>query len=429
MKRRIGIILLLFCILFAETAVAAPAISAPAAVLMDAESGLILYGKNENTRVYPASTTKIMTAILAIENGNLDDRVTVSFDAVNTIDFDSSKAGWFEGEVVSFRDLLYSLMVCSANDSANVIAEHLCGTQKAFADKMNERAAELGAQNTHFFNAHGLHNENHYTTAQDMAILARHAMSLPLFREIVALRTYTIEPTNKCEEKRFLNSTNHLLNPQSPYYYADAIGIKTGYTDAAQSCLVSAAKTGDVTYISTVFGATNDNGQKMSFVDSRTLLSFGAQACPPVSLVSAGDPLGSVPVQKAKGMRDMPVHADSAVINAMPEGVGRDAVTTREYIKTDLTAPVAAGDIIGRVEYYYGDILLGQTYMAADVSCEKSSLLARFFKAVFSSFIFYIVVLILLLLALVRRIRKIQRRKRAMRRRRANHASNNRIRY
>ncbi len=361
--------------------------------------------------MYPASTTKIMTAILALENGNFDDTVTVSHDAVFSISYDSSKAGLYEGEIISFKDLVYTLLICSANDSANVIAEHISGSISAFVDKMNQRAKELGAANTHFVNTHGLHNENHYTTAYDLAILARHAMTIPAFREIVAMRSYSLAPSNKFDETRHFNSTNHLLNPNSPYYYKHAIGIKTGYTDNAKSCLVSAAEANGKTYIAVVLGAENNDGQSMSFVDSRTLLSHGVENYKPVELCKAGAFAKPIPIRNAKGTDSVSVHTSAAALAILPQGTAPESVEMREYIKKDLEAPVTQGTVLGRREYWLGEIKVAETPLVADADIEKQGFFARIFSSLFSSVWFYLVLVLLLFVLFGRRIKKMKARR------------------
>ncbi len=415
MKRKILAICLCLIPLLATFAEAAPSVSAPCAILTDAKSGVVLYEKNAYTRAYPASTTKVMTAILALENGNLDDVVPVSFNAVNSISYDSSKAGLFEGESFTLREMVYALLICSANDAANVIAEHIAGDIESFVGMMNSRAAELGAQNTHFVNAHGLHNTQHYTTAYDLALLARHAMTLPEFADIVQMRSYVLEPTDKYEEKRYLNSTNHLTNPQSEYYYANAVGIKTGYTDEAKSCLVSAAKAGDGMYIAVVLGAESMDGRSMSFVDSRALLSWGAEYCKPTLLCEAGAAAEGVPVQKAKNTSAVAVHTETAVSAILPDWATPQDVEKLEYINKNLVAPVSAGTAVGRVEYRYKGTLVGQTYLVASEDVEKRNLIADFFLQIFTSLWTYGILAVLLLLLISIRTRKRRAKNRRVR--------------
>lgn len=415
MKRKLLAVCLILLPLLSSFAEAAPSVSAPYAILTDAKTGVVLYEKNAHTKAYPASTTKVMTAILALENGNLDDMVSVSFNAVNSISYDSSKAGLFEGESFSLRELVYSLLICSANDSANVIAEHIAGDVNRFVDMMNTRAKELGAKNTHFVNAHGLHNTEHYTTAYDLALFARHALTLPYFREIVQMRSYILEPTDKYEEKRYLNSTNHLLNPNSEYYYADAIGIKTGYTDEARSCLVSASETGDASYIAVVLGAESMDGQVMSFIDSRSLLKWGAANCAPIPIAEAGAVAEAVPVQKAKGTDTVSVHTQDAVSVILPEGATKEQVKRLEYINKNLEAPVPAGTVVGRVDYTYGDIVVGQTYLITDTDVERQGFLGALFGKLFKSLWFYGVLFVAFLYVLLVRTRKRRMKNRRIR--------------
>lgn len=406
MKRKILVLCLFLFPFLLSVAEAAPSVSAPYAVLMDAKTGLVLYEKNAHTQTYPASTTKVMTAILALEKGNMDDMVTVSFNAVNSISFDSSKAGLFEGESFPLRDMVYALLICSANDAANVIAEHIAGDIDSFVEMMNTRAAELGAENTHFVNAHGLHNESHYTTAYDLALLARHAMTLPHFAEIVKMRQYILAPTPKYDENRYLNSTNHLMNPQSEYYYANAIGIKTGYTDEAKSCLVSAAETENGTYIAVVLGAESAGGQTMSFVDSRSMLVWGAESCLPTLLGEANTPAEGVPVRKAENTDKVAVHTESAVYAILPPGKTADDVERLEYINKQLEAPVKAGTVVGRVEYRYQGRVVGQTHLVADTDVAKKNVVAHFLRDLFSSFWTYAVIFIVLFAFIILRTRK-----------------------
>ncbi len=415
MKRKLLAICLCLLPLLASFAEAAPAVSSSRAILTDAKTGLVLYEKNAHQKAYPASTTKVMTAILALEKGNLDDMVEVSFNAVNSISYDSSKAGLFEGETFSLREMVYALLICSANDAANVIAEHIAGDIGSFVDMMNTRAAELGATNTHFVNTHGLHDTEHYTTAYDMALFARHALTLPEFREIVAMRSYVLEPTDKYEEKRYLNSTNHLLNPQSEYYYADAIGIKTGYTDEAMSCLVSASETENGTYIAVILGAESMDGKTMSFVDSRALLTYGTEYCLPTVLCEANTPAEGIPVAKAKNTDMAAVHTQETVSAILPEGITADAVQKLEYIKKDLEAPVEAGTVLGRVEYRYGEHLVGQTYLVASEDVVKRNIILSALTAVFSSLWVWIVLLVFLTVIVTIRTRKKRAKNRRIR--------------
>lgn len=218
-----------------------PQVQAESAVLMDVDYGVCLYEKNMHQKQYPASITKIMTALLTIENANLSDVVTFSENAVYGIEPESSHIGIDVGEQLTVEQCLYGLMLASANEVAMGLAEHVAGSVEAFVDKMNQRAAQLGCEDTHFVNPHGLHDENHYVTAYDMALIAREAYHNQTFLNIVTTIYYEIPPTNMEEETRYLLNHQKLLSDDE-WYYTGCRGGKTGYTDQALNTLVTFAK-------------------------------------------------------------------------------------------------------------------------------------------------------------------------------------------
>lgn len=202
-----------------------------AALVLDNDTGQLLFAKNPDQRMFPASTTKVMTAIMAIESGRLDEVVTVRRTDTYVV---PSIIGLIPGETITLRDLLYGLMLRSGNDAARAIARHLAGSQEEFAKRMNERIRELGCHGTHFTNAHGLPDRYHYTTARDLGTIMRHAMALPEFREVIGTRQYRSESSRK---KRVFDNKNKLLN-----LYEGTLGGKPGYTLAAQQTLVASAQ-------------------------------------------------------------------------------------------------------------------------------------------------------------------------------------------
>lgn len=397
-----------------------PELYSPAAILVDAYTGLPLYQKNAEEKMYPASTTKILTAILAIESGGLEknETLTASFHAVNSIDYDSSKINLSEGEEMSFENLLYSLIIASANDAANVLGEYIAGSPEAFVDLMNKKVNEIGCTNTHFTNPHGLHDENHYTTASDLAKIATYAMKLPFFAEAVKKTTYTIPPTNKMEDERILHTTNHLLNKGSKYYYNYATGIKTGSTSKAGFCLVSAAENGSERYIAVVLGAKPDPENIYSFVDSKKLLQYGFDNHEAFTPVKQNDIISSIPIKNS--FSDEAILSASASVNlTLPKGVTLEDVEVREYIKETVKAPVKTGDKLGRMEWWYGGVKIGECDMLSVADYSKIPL-AFIFKPIyklFKSTVFYIVLAVLILVLFMYSSFKKQRRKRKRRRR------------
>lgn len=218
-----------------------PSIGAEGAILMDAESGAILYGKNIHEKLYPASTTKILTTLIAAENSNLDEIVTFSHDAVFSVPYDGSKIGMDENEQLTMEQCLAAILISSANEVSNAVGEHISGSMDAFALKMTERAKELGCLNSNFVNANGLHDENHYTTAYDLATIGRAFFANELLCKYATTKQLHIPPSDKQPDDIYANSKNMLYEGRT-YSYEFLVGSKTGYTDQARQTLVSCAE-------------------------------------------------------------------------------------------------------------------------------------------------------------------------------------------
>ena len=240
-----------------------------AAVVMNAETGDLLFQKNADEILYPASTTKIMTCLLALEYGKLDKAVKVP-KQITKLPKDSSLVPLKAGEKTTLRDLLYGLMLRSGNDAAVTIAVAVSGSVSKFVERMNRRAQELGCTNTNFVNPHGYHNKKHYSTARDLAIIAREAMKNAEFRKIVSATGYTLAKTNK-HKKRKLTTSDAMLLESSPHYYPYEIGIKTGYHSKAGQCFVGAAEKDGVTLIA----VTLKSSKSGRWTDTRRLMEYG----------------------------------------------------------------------------------------------------------------------------------------------------------
>lgn len=232
-------------------------LNAKGAILVNARTGDILFGKHIDLRLYPASTTKMMTLLLAVERGRLDETVTLPASTAE-VARDSSLVPVYPGEKMSMRDLLYGLMLRSGNDAANAVAEICAGSVEAFVERMNRRAGELGMKDTHFTNPHGYHDKEHYSTAKDLAILAFHGMLNREFAAIVSSRSHEMAPTGK-RGLLAIYDTAELLNPASPYYFEGAFGIKSGYTSMAGFCYVGAAGRGDKLLIAAILNSRTRN--------------------------------------------------------------------------------------------------------------------------------------------------------------------------
>lgn len=251
-----------------------PEITSDTGVLMDANTGLLLYNKGGDELRYPASITKIMTLLLAVENSSLDDQITFTETGIRDESWDSGNIGMQLGEVMSMRDCVYALIIKSANEVAAQIAEYVGGTEQNFIDMMNQRAAEIGCTNTHFANASGLPDENHYSTARDMALIMREALKNKTFRKIIATPTYTIQPTNMNSESRTLHTHHPMFAKESTYYYKGCIGGKTGFTNDAGSTLVTAVKRKKGTYIAVTMKAPE---LAYAVADSTALFDYAYQ--------------------------------------------------------------------------------------------------------------------------------------------------------
>lgn len=250
----------------------APETLSPSVILMEESTGTILYEKNMDEAHYPASITKIMTTLLALENGNLSDMVTFSDDAINNTEGSGIARDY--GEQMTLEQCLYGVMLESANECAYAVAEHVGGTVENFVDMMNAKAKELGCTNTHFANPHGLQDENHYTTAHDMALIAQAAYQNETFRIIIGTKMYTIPPTNKHAEETVLRNHHDMLctyhNANRKYLYPYCVGGKTGYTATANSTLVTYAEKDGMTLICVVMNTQSPN----QFIDTINLFDY-----------------------------------------------------------------------------------------------------------------------------------------------------------
>lgn len=248
-----------------------PEINAGSAILIDADTGTILYEKNAHEKAYPASTTKLMTTLLALENCTLTETVTFSYDAVHSISPGDAYIATKEGEQYTMEQCLYALLLPSANEVAYGIAEHVSGSVESFVSLMNQRARELGAINTHFNNSSGLFDPNHYTTAYDLARIGRACMSNTTMLSMMQTRSYEIPPTNKTKDTRYLNQRHALLRPGT-YYYEYCVGGKTGFTDESQYTLISFASKGDLNLICVTFQCELE---EYRYLDTTALFNWG----------------------------------------------------------------------------------------------------------------------------------------------------------
>ncbi|MGN0465897.1 MAG: D-alanyl-D-alanine carboxypeptidase [Lachnospiraceae bacterium] len=254
-----------------DESIKTPKVTASAAIIMEAKTGAILYEKDSNEKHYPASITKILTTLVALENADLDDKIKFKRKVLDAVEQDSSRIGVESKEVISLRNCLYAVMLASANDVSAGVADTIGGSVKNFAKMMNERAKELGCENSNFVNPHGLHNKNHYTTAYDMALITQAAIQNEDFCKISSTLTHIIPKTKKTVEKRYLYNHDKMLQDTEFHYDGIEYG-KTGYTKKAGNTLVSVAKRGNLELICVVL---KSNGYKNAYKDTKKLFDYG----------------------------------------------------------------------------------------------------------------------------------------------------------
>lgn len=353
-------LLLFICLFFLPTTVLAedsmPELTAKAAIVMEASTGKVLYSRNAEERHYPASTTKVITLITALEYGKLDDVVTASQNAATT---EGSSLWLLPGEQLKLLDMLYGIMLVSGNDATVAVAEHISGSVDSFAKLMTEKAHAIGAVNSNFVNTSGLPDERHYTTAHDLAKIAAYGYKNPLFAQIVSTQ-HKIIPWAGKEHDRDLYNENRML-----WLYDGANGVKTGYTDAAGRCLVSAANRDGIQLVAVVL-----DSERM-WDDSIKLLNYGFAQLKPVPVISKGDILKTVKINEGK-ISNVKLLADQDIVLPMADNE-HDKFTTVVDAPNKINAPIAAGQKIGTVRVLYNNVEVASTDLIAEQPVERKS--------------------------------------------------------
>ncbi len=346
-----------------------PNVTATSAIVIEASTGHVIYARNPDAPMFPASTTKIMTLILALERGGLDDIVTVSENAFNA----QGSTLWLDtGERIPLQDLLYGMMLVSANDASVAIAEHIDGSVPNFAAHMTQRAAELGATNTNFTNPHGLPDDNHYTTARDLALITRHGLQLPGFEQIVTTTEMAFSWIHD-DESKTIRTENQLL-----WTYNGCNGVKTGYTERAGRCVVCAAKRNGIQLISVVL-----DGLYM-WNDSIILLDYGFENISTETLIKSDEVIKTLPIISGR-RKSMPVKTAGEII--VPIFKNDDAYEIKYDIPEVLNAPVTNGETIGKVRVNIDGREIASTDVVTTADVEQKSffrLLLKTFKNFFA---------------------------------------------
>lgn len=370
-KQGIGVIIaLLFflqwgCSSAQAAAMSADEITAKSAIVIDATTGKVLYSKNSEELRYPASTTKMMSLIVALENGRLDDKITASPQAAAT----EGSSLWLEaGEQLTLRDLLYGMMLVSGNDATVAVAEHIAGSVEKFAEMMTKKAKEIGAVHTNFVNSSGLPDPNHVTTAHDLARIAAYGYKNPLFTQFVSTQHAVIPWAGKTYDRDLYNE-NRML-----WRYEGANGVKTGYTDAAGRCLVSGAKRDGIQLVAVVLDS------EQMWDDSIKLLDKGFAKVKPSTLLQAGSVVKTLRVSSGKTDTIKVTAADSLVV---PVVAGEEEEFSLQFdLPGKIQAPVSKGQKVGTASVIYKGKNVLSVDLLADEDIEKKSLVTNLWTKV-----------------------------------------------
>jgi len=388
-----------FCLLLTLNLLAAPAaaadgdvgdweVAAKAALLADPDTGEILYARNIHEKLYPASLTKIMTALLvleAVDSGKLamDTVLTASESAIANLPPDGSNAGIKVGEELTVDQLLHCILVVSANEACDILAEGVSGSVDAFVEAMNARAKALGCESTHFMNTNGLQNVDHYTTAWDLYLIAQEARTHELFMRLCGTKSVEIPATN-LSPKRTYYTTNYLISTarNAGYLYSGANGIKTGSTSDAGYCLVASATRDGRSLLSIVLGAqrvTLEDGsnQVQSFSESIRLFDYGFDNFSRQIILNTSDLITEVPVTLSQEVNSVKVHPAEEIERLIPSDmdpavdIERSVTLTAESVE----APISKGQVLGQVTLRYGDTVYATVDLLADEDVSASRLL------------------------------------------------------
>lgn len=346
--------------------------TAKAVIVFERNSETMIYAWNPDQRIYPSSMVKLMTALIAIEKGNLEDKVIVTKRALSYVAIGSVSAGLVAGEELTLRDLLYCMMAASANDASTVIAEHIAGSQEAFVAMMNQRAAELGCRDTNFTNAHGLHDENSYTTARDICRITDYALDNETFKTLFCAKSHIIPATNKSEE-RTVYTSNYMMSTDVNKKYFDqrVTGGKTGSTNEGGRCLVATSEGGGMELLTIVMGAQptyEEDGLALaafgSFEETAALLDYALGNFEYRQIFYTGQVISQYPV--SGGENNVVVQPSQDAATVLPKDIDESQLSWiyGNSVGT-LTAPIEQGQAISVLQVWYGSKCLAQTELTA----------------------------------------------------------------
>lgn len=421
-KRIVAIVLLFVWIMTSSVGAIEPMdVNSKASILIDATDGHDIYSENADEKLFPASLTKLMTALIVAENvPDFSTVVTANESAFEGLSAAGSSVGICAGEQMSVDNLLICLLVASANEAANILAEYVSGSVPAFVELMNSRATELGLNNTHFANPHGLHDADHYTTARDMAKIALEVRKHERLREICEMKDARIPATNLKDERYFF-TTNSLISryKELGYIYSHANGMKTGSTSQAGLCLVASAEYNGKELVSVILGADKDQeGRKNHFLESKRLLVWGFENFSKATLIASSDIVCEVKVKAAKDRDYVTGHVPESFSLMMPNDFDKAKV---EYIvdsEKQIEAPIKKDEEIGSVIVRYEGRDYATLPIVASYDVEISyfeyvkNAVANFFGSTVSSVLLLIGLIVIVGIYIIHIRRRNKRRRR-----------------
>ena len=356
-------------------------ILAHSALLINTDTGKVVYSKNTQDKMYPASITKIMTAVLLLESVQDLDNTTATATSEDMEDLYGTGASTADiriGETLTMRDYLHAMLIPSGNEAANIVANALGPGIPAFVEKMNAKAQELGMKNTHYVNPHGMFDEQQYTTAEDIAILAQYAMKIDTFREAVSQIRYTLPATDYADE-RLLVTTNMMMEPGTVYYRDYITGIKTGSLPEAGKCVVSTASQDGYNYLCVSLGAPTEDANvesydyNMAFYDTVHLYDWAFENFANLTMLDPDTPINEAKVKYGKDQDFVHVAPQEKFTALLPSYVTEDDVQKIIHLPEEpLAAPIQAGDVVGSVELKLKDETIGEVSLVAKETVARS---------------------------------------------------------
>ncbi|MBR6573330.1 MAG: D-alanyl-D-alanine carboxypeptidase [Clostridia bacterium] len=410
MKKKLIALILIFLLTFSVPASAYQIsgfdLHCEAAMLISLDTGDVLFSKNADKKMYPASLAKIMSAIVMIENvTDLENEEIPYTESANNkiLGTGSVVLGLKIGEKMKAKDALYALLISSCGDVAYAISEYVGGTTEEFVDKMNSKAAELGLTGTHFTNPVGLHDDDLYSTANDIAIMTQYALKYDIFKKIISSNSYKLSATNMAKERTII-STNMLITPSSSAYYQYATGGKTGFTDEAGRCLMSTAQYEGYNYLAVVLKAKTINGTRNEFIDSANLFRWAFRGFEYKTVLDSTTPVVEAPVELSFETDFVSLCLEGGLNALLPKDADSSTIKIEPKLaKESFDAPIKQGDVMGTADIYYAEEKIGTLNLVASKSVKRSGILVflRVAKRLFTSPVMIVVYVIVGVAALL----------------------------